>query len=190
MPMPMAIALMTRTRLSAVKSPSSCCIGSDSPSSSFASPSRRTSPPDAAASIPFHRPAARASRRGAPARRGGSSSTVATRRCCAVRGVLRSRLRPRAVSASSARRASPGAVPRSIRRARTSRATTADTELWWVRVRSARSLSDSRGASASVCSTNNWAPLTPARCSAARDDSRSPWTIRRKASSTARVSRP
>ena len=80
---------------------------------------------------------------------------------CAASGARRPAAGPRPTAAARAAARRRGAGARSTRPRSTSRETTVDTELWWVWVRAARSLSDRPGDSASVCSTNSCAPVTP-----------------------------
>jgi hypothetical protein len=108
-------------------------------------------------------------------------------RSCAVAGARASTARPAGVSAISTRRPSVLARVRATNPLCTRRLTTTETELWWVSVRSASSLSDSAGAPARRWSTKSCAAPRPIERSLSREDSRSARTIRRMASSTARV---
>ena len=179
------------TRRVAVKSPSSMrSVSHGFACASVLRASRSSKNIAGARRLQVHRrarPPLERSPRAAARRRAAAASIAAISRSCAASGAR--------VAARRPSRRQPQLHPPRVgggRRARapglrsTSRATTAETELWWVCVRAASSLSDEPGASASVCSTKSWAPLRPTAFSAARDDSRSACTMRRMASSTIR----
>ena len=127
---------------------------------------------------------ARASRRSSA---GGSDARPARSPSWATPGARSSSFVPRPVSVTSRRRRSRTDVERRTSPASTRRCTTTDTELWWVAVASASSPIVCAPRAWSWCSTKSCAPLTPKRCSAARDVSRRTRTMRRIASIAARI---
>ena len=136
---------------------------------------------------PSGRPGGRAGRRapgaaGRPSDPGRRAAVPGRRQAPAPAGPAP----PRVAEIAMRRPSSPPRV-RVSRPRSTSRLTTTDTELWWVKVRAASSFSDNPGAAARRCSTNSCAAPMPTDRSVARDDSRSARTMRRIASRTWRV---
>ena len=100
---------------------------------------------------------------------------------CASLGDFFASARPLKVRCSAIRRRSISTSLRSTSPACSSRSATAETELWWVWVRSASSLMVS-GPPSNCCKTKSCAPLIPVSRCADAAVSRSAWTIRRSAS--------